>query len=155
MAGNNYLLQLIHYDQTGFPNHSHILLTHSCLEISLSGSWSGFVNNFGINHEFKTHLKENCVLDFDQYFSFKYFLDIVLVREILPKWPGGLDLQAWMGQPIPYLKIIWKLLSRSAILSTMISLQNCICKINEWEFLGVGFIIKNKGIAKIVQCLGS
>ena len=33
-----------------------------------------FQNNFGIDHQFTKYLKESLGLDFEQYFSFKYFL---------------------------------------------------------------------------------
>ena len=32
-----------------------------------------FENNLGIDHNFSKYLKESCVLDLVQYFSFKYF----------------------------------------------------------------------------------
>ena len=44
-----------------------------------------FEDNFGSNHKFAKYLNECCVLDFDQDFSFKYFLKIVFVPEISAK----------------------------------------------------------------------
>ena len=44
-----------------------------------------FENNIGIHHKFTKYFKDSCWLDFDQYFSFKYFLKIGIVREILSK----------------------------------------------------------------------
>ena len=40
-----------------------------------------FENNFGIDIEFMKYLKRCCGLDFDQYFSFKYFLNTFCQRD--------------------------------------------------------------------------
>ena len=56
-------------------------LTLSCLDISLAKVvWNldTFEANFGTTHRFKKYLKESCGLDFDQYFSFKYFREFHL-----------------------------------------------------------------------------
>ena len=68
---------------TEIPGPATSDLTLSCLEILTSVVWTfdTFENNFGINHIF-TKKWESSVLDFDQGFSFKYFLEIAFVREI-------------------------------------------------------------------------
>ena len=43
---------------------------------SVVWTFDTFENNFVINHRFTKSLKESCGLDFDQHFSFKYFLKI-------------------------------------------------------------------------------
>ena len=47
--------------------------------------------NYGINHKFTKYLKEGCVLDFDQHFSFKYFLKTPFVRAISSKKSDSFD----------------------------------------------------------------
>ena len=41
---------------------------------SVVRTFDTFQNNFGINHKFTKYLKESCGFDFNQHFSFKYFL---------------------------------------------------------------------------------
>ena len=55
-------------------------LTHSCLEILTNMVWTHvhFENNLAINHLFAKHLKESCEYDYDEHFSFKYFLKYAL-----------------------------------------------------------------------------
>ena len=50
------------------------LLDKCCLDHDTFG------HNVGIDHKFSKYLKESCVLDIGQHFSFKYFLKIAFVR---------------------------------------------------------------------------
>ena len=63
-------------------------LTLSCLEMFLTSvvwTFHTYENNLGVDHTFTKYLKESCVFDFDQRFSFKFFLKIAFIREISPK----------------------------------------------------------------------
>ena len=62
-------------------------IAHSCLEIYLTStvcSCHTFENNFEKNHELAHYLKKNWRSSSVELFSFKYFLNSVLVREISP-----------------------------------------------------------------------
>ena len=79
-----------------------LLLTHSCLEIYFSSvfwTYQTFGNNFGMKHEFAKYLKKSCRYSSNEQFSFKDFLNIVLVREISPKRSGcfGCNRHGWVN----------------------------------------------------------
>ena len=61
-------------------------LTLECQEILTGVVWTIdiFENNFGITHKFTKYLKGSRVLNFDQRFSFKYFMKIAFVRDVSP-----------------------------------------------------------------------
>ena len=81
---------------TGKLIHKHLPilllpLTHLCLKnFLMSVIWTChiFEYNFGMKHEFTNYLKESCRWTSDEQFSFKYFLNITIAREISPKLPG-------------------------------------------------------------------
>ena len=53
------------------------------MKISSAWTYDAYENDFGINDIFTTNLKESCVIDFDLYFSLKYFTENVLVTNIV------------------------------------------------------------------------
>ena len=71
----------------------HRPLTHSCLEINLTGAvWTcqSFENNFGINHIFFKNIWRRVVNWFlMNNSSFNIYLKIAFVREISPKLSGS------------------------------------------------------------------
>ena len=65
-------------------NFSLNFLTHSCLEIYMTSvvwTWNTFENYFGIRPQFTTYWNWN----YFEQLSFKYYLNVAFVREILPK----------------------------------------------------------------------
>ena len=63
-------------------------VSFSCFEISfIRVVWTfySFENNVTNNHKITKYLKENCRLDFEEQFPFKYFLIIPSVSEISQK----------------------------------------------------------------------
>ena len=54
-----------------------------CLLDKVVLTFDTFEINIGINHKFTKYLKKSCGLDFDLYFSFKYFLKMAFVRDLI------------------------------------------------------------------------
>ena len=68
-----------------------VLFTHSCLEILTNVAWicDNFGNNFLIKHTFANYLKESFIWGYDKHLLCKFFLIVIFVRGISPKYSGG------------------------------------------------------------------